>query len=186
MRCAGWRVDPDTRAGPSRRGPPGLTGARSVPASRARGQAATTAVPHGLGRRRPAGRLERLQVGVNGLGGLPAGAHRRDDRRAAGHDVAAGEDARACCVAPVAASATMLPHLFTGRSGVVLRMSGFAPWPIAKTTVSTVEVELRALDRHRAAAPGRVRLAEFHPDAADRAARATARRRGSRSAPPAS
>ena len=49
-----------------------------------------------------------------------------------------------------------------------------------------LDVELGALDRHRAAAAGRVRLAQFHPDAADGARRATARRRGSPSARPAS
>ena len=39
-------------------------------------------------------------------------------------------------VAP-ASSATMLPRLLTSRSGVVCLISGFGPWPIAITTMST-------------------------------------------------
>jgi len=71
------------------------------------------------------------------------------------------------CVAPVLGRRRCCP-LVDGRSGVVDRISGWRPGR-PRTPRVDLDVELRSLDGDGASPPRCVRLAELHPDQADRA-----------------
>ena len=76
---------------------------------------------------------------MHGDGGLLAGAHRKDHRGRAAHDIAARVDTGFGGGAGGRGSILIVPHLVSSRSGVALVRIGFGELPIA--TIDRIAIE---------------------------------------------
>ena len=142
-------------------------GAASVRSGRGDGRGLGFGEDRNLGRRVGLGGRSGRQPAIDGRGRALAVAHREDDRRGAADDVATGED-------PVHAGHPVL----VGRDVPVvadleIRCRGgqqrVRACPDGHHDHVARDLEFGPGDRRRARTPGRVGLAELHPDAADRA-----------------